>query len=256
MLGVLVACGPEPTPFPVDAPPTATPEPPPATPEPIRYALATPMPMFVEALRDLSPGAQVEQVTLPLEPGDLGTRYDLVIRYGEIDGWTLAQPMQTVALVIGSIDPAFAAVIQQTLDPQTIVNGLSMPGAVALPANLLPLDDLRVTLANAGYPDGVTLRLVHSDLPGIDILVAQLAAVNVDVLLETLPASMLMDALDSDTADLAIMTWTTSAQRDLWGQAFGEDRVIDLYTLPISYLVAPGLDVMVTPGGWPLATRQ
>lgn len=248
------ACGPEPTPFPVDNPPTATPEPPPATPEPIRYALAPNTTARIPDRVQIDRSAQIEQLTEPFT-GDFATSgFDIIVSYGDIPGWTRIDPPQTIALVIHGIAPEIASIIRRAIDPQSVVNALELPGAAALPTTLTPFNDLRVELANAGRPDGLTLRLIHTYVPGIETIVDQLAAANITVIVNTATHSNAQIALESNEAQVGVITWTTPDTRQLWEEIEAAE-ITNLYTVPLSYLAAPGLTITYTPGGWPLASR-
>ena len=61
--------------------------------------------------------------------------------------------------------------------------------------------------------------------------------------------------LSSGQIHLALVAWTASEQRETWVTRLSSANVIDLYTIPISYLALPELTITFTQGGWPLATR-
>lgn len=250
----LAACGPEPTPFPVDNPPTMTPEPPPATPEPVRYGLA---PNTLDRIADrtqINRSAQVTQLTEPADFDAEAAQFDIIVSYGDVPGWVRVEPVQTVAMIVSGQPVEIASIIQRAVDPQSIVNALEMPGAAALPTTLTPFDVLRVELANAGRPDGVTLRLVHTFAPGIEAIVQQLQSANISVIVSAAAYSDAQIALEAGDADIGIIMWTSPDSRALWTDA-SDTGMIDLYTLPISYLASPELTITYTPGGWPLASR-
>ena len=253
-LFVLAGCGPEPTPFPVDNPPTTTPEPPPATPEPIQYALA---PNTIDRIADraqISRSALVTQLNEPFDPTTVDPQFDIVVSYGEMPGWIRVEPVQTTALIVRGQPVQIQSIIERAIDPQSVVNVLEIPGAAALPTDLTPFDILRVELANAGRPDGITLRLIHTFVPGVGQIVQQLEAANIRVIVSAATQSDAQIALQTGNADIGIVTWTSSDARTLWTDS-GVIDMVDLYTLPVSFLASDELTITYTPGGWPLASR-
>jgi hypothetical protein len=51
------------------------------------------------------------------------------------------------------------------------------------------------------------------------------------------------------------VTWTAPETKQAWAARVGDANVVDLYTLPISFWAADGLNITFTQGGWPLARR-
>src|SRR5512145_2156078 len=145
----LTACEPEPTPFPVDVPlaETAVLTPPPAVtleatsaaPGVVRYALAANTTGLVADLPLLAASAQVETLTEPVNPADLGLRYDLIAAYGDLPGSARSPVMPHVALIINPAappldNPELVAVIRRSLNPNEMLETLNLPGAVPEPA--------------------------------------------------------------------------------------------------------------------------
>jgi hypothetical protein len=261
ILLLLAACEPEPTPFPVDLPVTPT-DPAQATEPPlVRYALAANTEGFVAELELIAAGAVVEQLREPVDPADLGARYDIVAAYGDYDGWTRSDITPQVALVIDSqsapLTPALAAVIRRGIDPAATLASLDIPGALPVADSADPVTPgaLRAELANLGRPDGLRLALAYAYTPGADEIAGQLAAINVDTRRFALGSDEIGAALAAGSAHLALVTWTTPDERAVWVERFGAEHVTDLYALPISYDALPELTITLTPGGWPLARR-
>ena len=48
------------------------------------------------------------------------------------------------------------------------------------------------------------------------------------------------------------MMWAANTEHAAWAARYGEENVIRLYTLPISYRAAPDRPVTFTPAGFPL----
>lgn len=253
----LVACEPETTPFPIEIPDTPTPVPPAVTPEPIRYALAPNTQAVVADLELIRASAQVEQLTEEANPAELSNRFDIIVTYGQIPGWTQSATPVTVALVINPLnDPDLEAILQSSINPDPIVEQIAIEGATARTVQTTPPGDLRTQLANLGRPDGFSLIIGHSFVPGTEQVADQLRTINITSRLEVFSHDRLFDALTNGDIPLGLLTWTTPEQRDQWITAFGTENVIDLFTLPVSYLATPDLTISFTPGGFPLAERQ
>jgi hypothetical protein len=116
-------------------------------------------------------------------------------------------------------------------------------------------DLLRQELANAGFPDGFDLTIGHTYTPGALQIAKQFDRIGLITRLLLMDESELMAAFASGQLHLALIAWTTPESRQEWAAHFGEENVIDLYALPISYLASPGLSITFTVNGWPLAAR-
>ncbi|MBC7871994.1 MAG: hypothetical protein H7Y09_14205 [Chitinophagaceae bacterium] len=252
----LSACEAPATPFPVEIAATETMPSPIATIEPIRYALDVNTIGFIAEMDQLQAAAQVEILGTTANPADLGGRYDLVAAYGAQSGWTLSPITLHIALVIGQIeDETLSEILRASINPQIVVDNLGIPGAIAEPTDILSASTLRAQMANRGKPDGYGLAIGAAYLPGAAQIVEQWTAINIETRLLWMSNAQIFTALESGEIQIALITWTTSEERQNWVERFGAENIIDLYTLPISYLAVPGLNISFTPGGWPLAER-
>lgn len=266
---LLAACGPEATPFPVDlpTPDTAmsaslgTPEAAPgvnAAPGVIRYALAANIAGLVDDLSLIEQTARVETLAAPVNPDDLGSRYDIIAAYGDLPGGQRSPIEHHVALVLNPAlsptnDADIAGILRRAINPQAILPAMTIPGAMP---ELLESDSpttLRVELANAGWPDGFDLNLVYDDAPGVEAVIAALQSISIVVYARQ--ADDALAAFETNQANLALITWSTPEERATWEKREGDANVIPLYTLPISYLAVEGLTITFTPSGWPVAHR-
>lgn len=259
-LGLLMAgCAGQATPLPAGLPTElAPPTPPTATdvPAPIRYALTADTAGYVADLPLLQASAQVEFLTAEFNPADLGARYDVVAGYGERDGWARSEVTPHAALIVGAVDPPeIQAIVRQVVQPQAVAASLAINGAQADAVQAAPPETLRAAFANLGIPDGIGLALGSASVPGSEQIAAQFEAVNIDIRLRVFSLDVLLNALETGEIQAALAVWTTPEQRERWAQQFGAENVIDLYTLPISYLAVDDLTIRFTPGGWPLAER-
>jgi hypothetical protein len=253
------ACTPEATPFPVDIPtPESTTQPLGSTSN-IRYALAANTEGYMSELSLIQAAAQVEQLTEPINAGELGSRYDIVVTYGDLPDGVHSPVTPHIALVvrpaIPPLDhPFLINILYSSLNPQTIVDTLDIIGAVADKRDPSLPAALRTELANAGWPDGLSLSIAYADTPGALEVANDLEAAGIQARLFPMNQEDMSGAFDEGLIQGALIAWKTPNERTEWVERFGEANVIDLYSIPISYLAIPGMEVTFTPGGWPLPT--
>ncbi len=266
------ACGPAPTPFPVDIPDEETPPVAAATTAPVdvspdntagdgrplRYALAPNVAGWLPDLEQIQASAQVEQLTTPVNPDDVGVRYDIIAGYGDLPGGTRGPALTHIALVIAQTppfdDPAMVTFIDQSL---SLLNGTAdsdLPGAILEPRAAVARSALRAQIANLGWPDGFDAPLAAA-APGAQWLTAALADLNINLQARTLSDTEVTTSLIAGQTPLALVLWRTSPERQRWETLVGSERVLEVFALPVSYLAAPGLNLTFTAGGWPLADR-
>jgi hypothetical protein len=255
ILLLLSACEPTATPFPVDIPPTPTTTPVRgAPPTQIRYALAANAAGFVPDLNLIAASGSIEQLTEAPNPSDIGERFDLIAAYGKWPEATESPVLPHVALVINTTlppfdDPAVINVVRRAIDPAAILAVLEIPGVEASPLETAASVILRTELANAGWPDGFDVILAYRPIPGIAEMTRQLASIGL------IGQPIALSNSPWERTHIAIITWAATEEHAAWVERAGDENVIDLFTLPISYWAAPDLSITFTPGGWPLATR-
>lgn len=255
---MITACGPEATPFPVDVLPEVT-----ETPAVridtsiIRYALAANTADAVPDLELIQETVQIEHLTEPIQPDDLGNRYDIVAAYGDFAESTRAPVSPTIALILQPAppldDPEILSVLHRGIDTNQLIADL--PGAVAQTVETQTRSILQTDLANAGWPDGFSLILGSANAPGVAKISEQFSRLRIDLQTIVITVAQLQTALKAGEVQLGLFAWTTAEERQQWEAEFGEANIIDLFTVPISYRAVPGLNVTFTPGGWPLAAR-
>jgi hypothetical protein len=260
-LFALAACEAEPTPFPVELPVTPTEFVPATEIPPVHYALAAnTLGHIAESDLDLIDRVStIEQLVEVVNPDDLGIRYDIVVTYGDLAGWTRSAITPQAILVIDpavdTLVPQLSQIIRQAVDPQATLNALAIPGAVTTgESTAQPPEAIRTQLANLGRPDGLHLTIGHTPVPGTDFIIQQLTSANIDVHPLALTADQIRAAFSEGRIQLALLTWTTPEQHQQWRDLFGAQNAFDLYDLPISYRALPDLVISFTPGGWPLAS--
>lgn len=262
LIALLTACEPAPTPFPVDVPVTPTPTPVPTEIPLVRYALGAETTGFVTDYDLIAASAEVEQLTQPINPAQLGLRYDIVATYGEVPGWSRSEITRRVMLVINPemqpLNMQVGDLLRRAINPQAVVNDLPIPNLTpASPTPTITPGQIRTEFANLGRPDGFPVTMGHLPLPGVEAVSVQLANVNIQARLREYPSSeALMSAFAEDQLQLALVAWTTEAEKQAWVDLTSVDFVLDLFALPISYQAIPELRISFTPDGWPIATRS
>lgn len=220
------ACEPEATPLPPNLEPPiadATAVPTDEAPAELRYAVtADTLPYLSPADKDLiTAHAGIIPIDAPINPADLGNRYDIVVSLSDFSDASTAPTPLTVSLLIDATLPP--------LDDSTLANVVRR--AIEPDANA---PALRSDLANAGYPDGFDLTLTSEYAPGADVVAQALSAIGIDTRITTNP---------DDPAHITLTT--ASALAD----------AIPLLTIPIYFRAIDGLTLTFTPSGFPLAQR-
>lgn len=250
-------CTPEATPYPVDAPENGNRNLSAGSTATIRYALATNADGFVSDLALIQASAQVEQLTEPLNPDDIGNQYDLAAAYGDILGGTRSPIVPQATLILHSSappldNPALLEIVRRSLNTQAIAEAMAIDGITAHNREFDVPARLRTELANAGWPDGLSLRLAYTAVPGAVQVATVLQRAGINAHIVSMNEDDLRIAFDNETIQAALVAWVTREERDSWVDSFGQANVLDLYSIPISYIAAEGLFITFTPGGWPL----
>ncbi len=255
ILVLLTGCEASATPFPVNSIiAESTPGVDATTPTPsttVRYALAANTQGMIAEFDLLSAVAQVEALTEPVNPNDLGTDYDVIAAFGRWPGASLSPISPQVTLIINTSlppldNPMLTGVIQQAFDPQPMIEALEIPGAEAAQIQTTSPRDLRIRLANAGWPDGFDLTIARSLTPALPQINQQLTQVGITL-------RELSYTTPYPNTHLLLVLWSTDAERAAWSAAFdGKAVLLDLFKLPISYWAVSGLQITFTSGGWPV----
>lgn len=187
--------------------------------------------------------------------------YDIVATYGTVTDWQQSPISQHIALILNPFiaplsDEAIAALLRSALSPRDLLTALQIPGV--LPGSDQSRDAVaaRVALANLGYPDGLTLILAAENVPGVEIVAAQLAQSNFRIELLPLAADSANVTLTENQAHLLLIRWFEDTQRDAWVERAGAENVRDLYTLPISYRANSDLAIDFSIDGWPIPASR
>ena len=226
-------------------------------PPPLHYGIADHTLPYVSDIEQIREVALVE--TMPPNP-DLAL-YDVALAYGIYEGWQQAPVSHHVALIINTQlapmdDADIQTLVRQALNPQAIADSTGITGLPVPTGGPVSPTQIRNTLANMGYPDGFRLTLAMQTVPASQTIVEQLNTAN----LEIVPTGIqsLEDAeeiLTNNRAHLLLLHWQNDNQRSQWTERFGASAIIDLYTLPISYVAKEGITVSFTESGWVIGTR-
>lgn len=256
-LMLLSACGPVATPFPVDVPSEVSSSSL-AEQKPIRYALAPNTGGVIQDGGAIEASVQVEQLDADINSADLGNRFDVAVAYGDLPGGTRSPIMQNVALVINPNalpwqDPAILNIFRHSLRPIDFTQEMDIAGILPAETAVSPSPvEVRSLLANAGWPDGLSFNLGDSYVPGSEAIIRQWEAAGIYAKQIATSPDELQTALADDLLQAALIIWTTPESRDKWVSQFGTENVVDLYTVPISFIAIPDLTITYTPSGWPV----
>lgn len=251
LIFLLAACEAEPTPFPVELPPTPEPTLAPTAIPAVRYGLDANTAGFVPDLAEIE--ARAVLFTEAMNPADLGARFDLIAAYGSLDGWLHVPQTPTVTLIVNpaAVSPEVVSIILRGVDPGAVVTGLGIPGAMVVENLSIPPDDLLNELANLGSPDGLGLAMGVTYIPGASMIQAQLAAININTRIVMVSHTEIEQAFANNQIQLALISWT-----DTPPDLFSVENMINLYRLPISYLAVDGLNISFTRGGFPIGAWE
>jgi hypothetical protein len=247
---MLVACEAQATPISGVQTPTATTEPMITLPLQIRYGLYANVLGFVQDLDILQASALVEAISAENAIPD----YDVVVAYGIYDGWQQSPVKQHVSLII---NPNLVPLDDENISNivRQLAYSLELPDIFYIPKPLPPaiqsVTEAKTALANVGYPDGFVLTMAVNIVPALEAIAAQFTERNID--LHIIESES--DVLAKNRAHLILALWTEDAQRTAWIEQVGEQNVVDLFTLPISYLASDELHITFTEYGWPVPAR-
>ncbi|MDQ7025647.1 MAG: hypothetical protein Q9P01_02530 [Anaerolineae bacterium] len=226
-------------------------------PPPMRYGIADHTLPYVTDIGQIREFALVE--SMPPNP-DL-TTYDVALAYGIYEGWQQAPISHTVSLIINAqlaplnnID--IQTLLRQSLNTQAIIDSTGISGLIAAASERLSAAQIRNTLANLGYPDGFRLTVAIEPLPATQTVIQQLTAINLDIVtteIESLAEAE--DILANNRAHVLLIRWQNESERSQWVARVGENFIIDLYTLPISYVARDSITISFTENGWAIADR-
>ncbi len=183
--------------------------------------------------------------------------FDLVIAYGIYDGWQLSPQSHHVSLAINANLPpldnfALLELIPRMIDAQALISEIQISGIqqtrAQSPENV---GTVRTILANAGYPDGIQLVLATNTTFALDELIRQFAVRSIDLRLIEMTEAVFSD----NQAHLALFFWTQDNEREALASQVGYEHIIDLFTVPISYITPSGISVDFSENGLPIPSQ-
>lgn len=277
LLICLAGCGPAATPFPVDfagdaesaalGTPAFLPteavnaESNGTTASTIRYGLAPNLKAVQLDFALLGNALQISQLNEDAQLAQIGSAYDIVVAYGDLPNGQRSPVSHHIALVINPAasqfsDSAALAIVRTILNTTELSAQLTTAGVEFAGLAGSPADRVRVELANAGTPDGIKTVIGVLGLPGEDLMLRQLSAAGISTRALWLAPDQIAFAIEESILHLAIVQWKTPEERAAWVARVGEANVIDVFTLPISYVAVPDLVVTFNEDGWPVPSRS
>lgn len=249
---ILVACEAQSTPIAAVRTPTVTPAPIVTMASQIRYGLYSNVIGFVQDINTLQESALVEPMSAESAIGD----YDVVVAYGVYDGWQQSPISHHISLIINPNlapldDEGIRNILRQTFDSQAFLAALNIVGTLSGTTQAVSLPETKIALANAGFPDGFVLTMAVETIPNLEAIAAQFTQRNIDLHVIENESNILND----NRTHLLLIRWSQDSQRTTWIEQVGEANVLDLFTLPISYIASDNLTLTFTENGWPLPAR-
>ncbi|MDX2078337.1 MAG: hypothetical protein SFZ02_18035 [bacterium] len=193
---------------------------------------------------------QIIPMTTPLLTTDLGISYDVAIRLGDADGWLRSPMPLTIGLLLRpSAD--FVDILWRATDPTTFIDGFGINGVLALHDGTTPYTVVRTDMANLGKPDGFTVNMGILGIIGENALRAQFGTFFIET--RSIPISLdnRLIALQTGEIDLMLVSWFTDSEKSEWVALVGEENLLPLFTVPISYIARPDLTISLSPQGLP-----
>lgn len=250
---VASGCDAEPTPLPPDAfiVTEATP-----TPDAVtlsqRVALTAP---FAALYSDWSLVYPADSTLLDDAPQS-GADFDLVVGVGTPpEGAEIAGTL-IVGLVANRTrapldDETLSSVILRVPAP----NALTFDTWMITPSTResLPAAEVRAALANAGFPDGVTLVLALPEAIAFESLEQQFVGANVRLLMIRYASGQAANVIANGDAHLVLTSWF-EAERLEWEERVGSENLLPLFTVPIYYFSGPERTVELDSNGLPILT--
>ena len=172
--------------------------------------------------------------------------YDIVSGYGLYDGWQVSPVATRVSLVLNTAispfdQPDFVSLMQSAATLTDITAQIGIPGVSLMTTTDTASRLVRETLANLGFADGIRVYGRIDDVPGSTIIIDSLKTVGIRV--------QTSEEITT-TPHMQIKVWHNDSERQLWVDQFGENSVIDLYSIPISYLTSEDIQVSFDTNGW------
>lgn len=250
---VASGCDAEPTPLPLDAfiVTEATP-----TPDAVtlsqRVALTAP---FAALYSDWSLVYPADSTILDDDPQSAAD-FDLVVGVGTPPESAEVAGTLIVGLVANRTrapldDETLSSVILRVPAP----NALTFDTWMITPSTResLPAAEVRAGLANAGFPDGVTLVLARPEAITFEALEQQFNNANVRLLTIEYALDRASDVVASGNAHLVLTSWL-EAERLEWEERVGSENLLPLFTVPIYYFPGPERTVELDSNGLPILT--
>ena len=260
LVSLIVACTPETTPFPADLPPTATQFIEPTLPPPIRYGILYDVAEYFPDKAFIEESALVTQLDIIPSIEEATQTHTVVVRFGIHEGWQVSPITPKIIAVMNSNLAPFNEIEIRNIFSQTpnvgqILDELQLVGAETLLVTPASSEIIRTQLANLGYPDGLDLVVAHHQPYGFQPILTNLSQKGISLRELVLSKDELLQAFQQQLSHLILITLHSDEEFAEWEQIAGADNILQLYTLPISYIATDDVTVEFTANGFPLVTR-
>ena len=105
-----------------------------------------------------------------------------------------------------------------------------------------------------GYPDGFEVIIGIAEIPNQTAIIKELQALNFDLIVQSVSLENIAEYLLDNRIHFAIIKWYSVSEKALRTSAVGENNIIDLYQIPISYLASENLKITYADNGFPIAS--
>ncbi len=241
ILFTAAACGPEPTPLPVAAP-TLTPllqnehTPTPVQADNIVQYVVDPLTAEVVTAA-FANSIEAPMVRVLPAPQLTGDPLEIVLSSQPFDG---GQPLPAHVLFGVALNPTGLVLDSPEFMTVLIAYLRMVASGQREGAQLVELQhNIRETLANAGYPDGVRISVSHI----IPSLVQDLSIVRVEAVQESARPAQIQVLFDDTQRNAAV-------------NEYGEANVINGFTLPLYYAASPSLEIEIGGNGLPIIAND
>ena len=253
----LAGCAEQATPLPVAVPSTLTPEPSTdqiSVSEAVRTGILRAILPFwpADPAEDFADYPIIERPISADQLGDL----DLLIGLGLHPGWQPSGATLHIALLLNPMlaplnDPQTAQLLRQSIDANRLSRSYAdLPGIMPSDQRASDPSTIRNQLAMAGHPDGFRLVLAAPELPLSENIVADLADYSFAVEQREWLNNSPLESFEANQAHLILVHWYTDEEASSIQSEVGAENTLELFRIPVSYLLRPGLEVQLD-GLWP-----
>ena len=252
LIAGLVAC--EPQRAPVSG--GVTPLPPTPTPvleTPLRYGLGASLVPFALDTVDIRQLALVDQLTTEIADG-----YDLLVSFEPQTNWQVAPTPFTLALIINPNLPPLDNADVRSLVAASVVSSEVVTNTMWQPVETSnqTIQEIRASLLQNGFPDGIKLTLAYTIEVGVAALEAQFEQRNIEIQVLPVTSDQLPNLFERQQAHVLWVAYLGDEGQAQWAETVGEANIVPVAQVPLYYQAAAGIEVVgYTDAGLPLIAR-